>query len=404
MITALYNSAAANLLPSNDAAESVEAREGTAGPSAGEAPHSSGALKPFATLFQLARHAPGHTRTPNGGAVHNGSGKTGGPQSDAKKDVQGAEGVEAHDSCPMPASGVYDVATTDDCVIKQLENSKSPQTRRLGFTIEHAKSSYGDLLALNPPARIIVMRSGGNGGEPVMAITGPQFNRDGDAHVYTHYHGDNATVADPLGSKSGMNARIRAVINGEDKQAVFVLPESANAPPRVDAPGKSLDYSASWNHVKSQSRTTHEALAAMGVKSVTDRIVSAHSGGGMALVNAIEGDRSGKGIEADRLELYDCVYHFRTSDPKHPVISERFLRDWGKTANGQACGQVIYYRGTNATDDGRADTIREGFGGAGRFTFVDVANVPEPATRTYKHDSHYRTVGQFLGSTPSTTP
>jgi hypothetical protein len=126
------------------------------------------------------------------------------------------------------------VANTKQAEIDALKNStcgtadERAKRRRLGITIENAQRSYADLLGLKPPAKIFVTTSDGNGGQPVMVVRGPQFKTDQPAHVHTHYHGDNATVADPLGSKDGHNARIRAVVMKEDTLAVFVLPEADN--------------------------------------------------------------------------------------------------------------------------------------------------------------------------------
>lgn len=119
-----------------------------------------------------------------------------------------------------------------------------------------------------------------------------------------------------------------------------MLPECANA-----QPGK---YATDWSNVKSQSDTTNQALQAAGVSNPSYRVVSAHSGGGDALTYAINRDKSGAGLQADRLELQDCLY-----GSQGPVAA------WAKTDNGKANQSVVYYHGTNdASDSG----LRKAFG------------------------------------------
>ena len=49
---------------------------------------------------------------------------------------------------------------------------------------------------------------------------------------------------------------------------------------------------------------------------------------------------SGAGLQADRLELQDCLY-----GSQGPVAA------WAKTPNGQAIGNVAYFHGTNTNSD-----------------------------------------------------
>ncbi|HSB98351.1 MAG TPA: hypothetical protein VLE45_00455, partial [Burkholderiaceae bacterium] len=145
----------------------------------------------------------------------------------------GAAGHAQAHGCKVAdaSSRVYDVARTSQADIDALKNSCDPAQRRLGHTIENAKASYGDLLAKG--ARIVVTLNAGNGGEPVMTLTGPGFKPELPARIHTHYHGDNATVADPQGSKAGQNSRIRETV-ARDPQTVFVLPECRSSTPTVD--------------------------------------------------------------------------------------------------------------------------------------------------------------------------
>ncbi len=356
--------------------------------------------------------------------------------------------------CKAPDK-TYDLAKVTPDVIKDL---RACGQRQLADTIEHAKASYADLLALNPPAKLYVTLSAGNGGVPVLVVKGPKFDPQADAHVHTHYHGDNATVADPLGSKAGVNARIREVILNKDPQAVFVLPEASNstAPdklPRthhpVDSPAMDNKYPVNWSNVKDQVQTTKDALAAAGVTKVGESVVSAHSGGGMALVNLINADKAGGTLlRADRLELYDCMYHFNIAPidgkPNPRYFTEQRLADWSKTPNGQAVKQVNFYEAGSDSTGARAKVVERAFpahGGQAVFKLYPMSKEPSlfdangkidpkvdpvardvhgntieqkvlvrpqddkpPVAHNYRPTPHYRTVGERLGDGPQPRP
>jgi len=310
----------------------------------------------------------------------------------------------------------YEVGKTPQHVIDELKASPDAARQRLGRTIENAQVAYGDLIAKG--ARVVVTTSIGNSGQPVMVIRGPGFDGSKDARVHTHYHGDNATVADPLGSKAGTNARIRDVI-AKDPQTVFVLPESAAAGEGVDSPQHDNHYSVHWeNTVRNQARTTDDALAAADITKVGRQTVSFHSGGGKVVEKLMELDRSGDRLRADRLELHDCFYG---------NWSQSFA-DWARTPNGQKVTDVIYYHGSNA--DWQQNVVEKAF--KGKYTKVEMSRqgpVAEhnPVARdsnrdsfgtidvrwvngrrkivlneahNYNPDPHYRTTGQFLGMEP----
>lgn len=315
--------------------------------------------------------------------------------------------------------------------------------RRLGITIERAKVAYADLLNQHPPAKIYVTTSAGNGGQPVLVIVGPGFDPKQPAkHVHTHYHGDNATVADPAGSKAGTNARIADQLKREP-QSVWVLPESTARPKakeewpqQPDTPAHDGYYRANWDHVRSQVQTTADALKAAGVDGTNAKhVVSFHSRGGEALINIMSSDKSGNGLKADRLELHDCLYG-----------SQHSAAAWGGTANGKAAARVVVYRGWLSA--GRGDVVGAAFPTARgaktpRFEQIDVnqkfveAQKKDPkhedkvnpvytdgSTKTYSRaseevkdghggkktvpiplrqfdpDRHYRTTGQYLDTEP----
>ena len=347
--------------------------------------------------------------------------------------------------------------------IEEMKKSKDPKTvakgealerdrakgeaieakRRLGITIENAKVAYADLLGQKPPAKIYVTQSAGNGGQPVLVLVAPGFDFSKPAaRVHTHYHGDNATVADPAGSKAGTNARIADSLKREP-QSVWVLPESVARPQKgvewpqqPDTPTHDGYYKASWDNVHSQVQTTSDALKAAGVDGTNSKqVVSFHSRGGEALMNIMKSDSSGNGLKADRLELLDCLYG-----------SQYSAAAWGDTANGKAAGRVVFYRGTNDVSAG--DVIAPHFktprgATTQRFETIDVSvrleqmkkkdrNIEDKVNpvytdgtskkyyrgtvevkmpngekkevpvrlRQFEQNPHYRTTGQFMDTEP----
>jgi len=336
-------------------------------------------------------------------------------------------GSRAHavtQAAPPPAAPpmVYDVETTTQAQIDALKASRDEKQQRLGWTIENAKVAYGDLLKPNAKgekAHIVVTTSQGNGGQPVLVLTGPGFRNDQPARVHTHYHGDNATVADPLGSKAGTNARIRDAI-ARNPQTVFVLPEAAYSTQNTDSPTRDNHYRASWAGIESQVKTTEDGLHAAGITNIGKQIVSVHSRGGSAIQRLMERDATGSLLRADRLEMHDSLYG-----------SQGYVAQWGATANGKAAQQVVYYRGN--LPQGREAVIQKAFGS--RFEMIQMSRQPKlddttnpvykdannqtfhhnrdwkdkktgqwhvdrPIVRQFDQDPHYRTTGQFLDTKP----
>jgi len=321
-----------------------------------------------------------------------------------------AAGAQAG-ACKVPdaASRVYDVAQTSRSDIDALKNSCDPAQQRLGHTIENAKVAYGDLLAKG--ARIVVTLNAGNGGEPVMTLMGPGFDPKLPARIHTHYHGDNATVADPVGSKAGQNSRIRETV-ARDPQTVFVLPECRSATPTADSPTHDNHYKADWGNVTSQAQTTDDALEAAGITKVGRETVSVHSRGGEVIGKLMHDDPSGRSLRASRLELHDCLYG-----------SQGAVVAWGHTDNGQRVDKVIYVHGTN--EEGRDQEIARTFKGS--YIRIDIAqqrplnekNNPvvydgkdaarddhihgkngHEGVRRFDPDAHYQTTGRFLAIWP----
>lgn len=351
--------------------------------------------------------------------ISGGTQKTAAPKTTAVNTKQSTGGAKPPQT--------YDIMKVTPQQIQELRDKKQTQ---LADTIENSQAAYSDFVKANPGVKVIVTTSEGNGGKPVLVVKGAKADKD--AHVHTHYHGDNATVGDPLGSKAGQNARIRDTLM-KDPHAVFVLPEAANSSDSGGQPDSSSNdkkYSVSWSNVKSQVKTTNDALDAAGVqRPPKETVVSFHSGGGMALVNLVNAnkDKGASTLQADRLELYDSVYHFGKEN--HPAYHfEARLRDWSQTTSGQAVKQVIFYRGSN--DVSRAAVMEKSVG-KDKFKMIDMAKEPPlsndyddpinpPAenangnwmevtrdgketgkvARRFNPDPHYRTVGQFMGTRP----
>jgi hypothetical protein len=330
----------------------------------------------------------------------------------------------------------------DAIVQDRQQAAEIERDRRFACTIENARVGYADLIAQH--AKVVVTTSAGNGGQPVLVITGPDFKPAATTTVHTHYHGDNATVADPLGSKAGTNWRIHEALE-QHPNTVFVLPESMNAPQGTDATkvvdsaqnDGGNDYHVNWHNVSDQAQTTDDALQAVGIAKIPDKVtevVSFHSGGGKVVRELMKHDESGAGLRADRIELHDSLYGTKGHDwSKGPDNAgwESYIVAWAKTPNGKVADQAVYYHAGNEAH--RQDVIAKAF--AGRYTKVEMAEKgpidpklnPEyhdangkAYQRSYHHksedgtrkwvthgpvqmfdkDSHYRTTGQFLAADP----
>ena len=313
-----------------------------------------------------------------------------------------AGGAQKATACKVPnaATSVWNVKDTTQTQIDALKKSCDPQERSLGRTIEHAKAAYGDLLSKG--AQIVVTLNAGNGGEPVMTLKAPGFDANVPARIHTHYHGDNATVGDPEGSKAGQNSRIRETWK-RDPQMVFVLPECHNVRETVDSPQNNLEYPANWGNVKSQAQTTDLALAAGGITKIEKETGSVHSRGGTVIEKLMKDDPSGKSLRADRLELHDSLYG-----------SQGSVVRWGKTDNGRQVEKVIYVHGNNGGihGDGRDREIAKTFKGS--YIRIDICQPSkggeckttphedknDDKVRKYHPDPHYQTTGRFLAIWP----
>lgn len=301
---------------------------------------------------------------------------------------------------PLPA-GSYDVGKVTPDELKAMRASKDPKIKATANTIANAQVAYKDQIAAG--ARVVVNNSEGNGGHPVLTLIPKDFDYSKPARVHTHYHGWSGTVADPAGHGAGTTLRMKEV-QAKDPQTVFVLPECKNAP--ADASLKAPSYKTDWSNVTSQAQTTDDALKGSGITNVGKTVVSAHSGGGNALANAMNAHKDGSGVKADRLELQDCFYG-----------SESSIAKWARTPNGQATSSVLYLHGTNDHSDsgvaqafGKSKYKKIEMGAQGPITSTN--NPPvlgddgkqlvvngQKKTK-FNPDAHNRTVGQFMDSEP----
>jgi len=301
-----------------------------------------------------------------------------------------------HQPVADAASRTYDVATTSKADIDALKNSPDKQQQRLGHTIENLQNSYRDLLD-GKKVNITVTMNPANGKEPVATMTSAALDPKLPVRVHTHYHGDNATIGDPEGSKAGQNSRIRATL-ARDPQTVFVLPECQSAKPTPDSPRNDQKYVADWGNVKNQAETTDRALEAAGLSKakIEKETVSVHSRGGNVIDKLMDkDDGSGRKLRADRLELHDSLY-----GSQHSVVA------WGKTENGRQVEKVIYVHGNNGGvhGDGRDREIAKTFKGSYIRIDVGLLKPGHETTRdgqpAYNKDPHYQTTGRFLGIWP----
>ena len=259
---------------------------------------------------------------------------------------------------------VYDLGQLDDvdAVVADLKGGDA-QKARLAATIANTKRSYQEII--DQGGRVVVTTSEGNGGEPVVTIVPPGYDPEKASEVHTHYHGYSGTVGDGPTEKSKRFQNIMESLQN-DPQTVFVLPESEDIVPedRTLQPGEAFlgkkegggtsrrfkTRKIGWGNAENQEDTTADALAAAGITPTEDSTytVSAHSAGGQALRNVIANnpDAANKGVRADRLELYDCLYGKNAE-----YIS--------KLSDNADLDTVNYYRGTNSRT--KQKTLERGF-------------------------------------------
>ena len=146
------------------------------------------------------------------------------------------------------------------------------------------------------PGHASVRELPGNGGRPVAVYVSAALEASKPVTLLMYFHGHGADVGDYFRDTSVL-ARIRWLETTEPN-TIYVCPEAASAP---------FHY---WMAApESFTRLEREGLAeaarlAGRTLTIGRRVISAHSGGGLALRNAVtEGQ-----IEAERFEFLDCNY------------------------------------------------------------------------------------------------
>ena len=259
---------------------------------------------------------------------------------------------------PPVAAGAYDLATVTKDQIATLMKG-TPDEKRLGATLARCQKNYAGLISSG--ARVVVNAPAGNGGQPVVTLIPPGFNPALPARVHTHYHGWNSSIAEPPGHAAGVTKNLTTSM-AANPQTIFVQPECGNVPATSTTP----TFHTNWSNVQNITSTVDDSLAAAGYGKldVRERVVSAHSGGGLALGYAMKNTPDGSGIKADRIELEDCMYG------APPGISSRdALEAWAKTPNGQQLKSVVYYEGSGGNDAKPDAAFKKAF--AGRYSHAD---------------------------------
>ncbi len=279
--------------------------------------------------------------------------------------------------------GVAEVSQVSLAELAALK-AGTPPRQRLGITIERAKVAYAALLAGG--AKVLVSCPAANGGEPVLTLVPKGFDASQPFRVQTHYHGWNSSVAEPVAHAAGVTAGLEDSF-ARDAQTLFVLPECRNVPTNSRpawAGHQNVDLQTDWSNVKDIAGTTDSALAAAGVEArPSERVVSAHSGGGRALGYALQEKPDGSGLAADRLELYDCLY----AAPAGTLSARAALELWFATPSGAAVKRVTYF---------------EGDGGNGEKPDAAFQSALGPRYEYHGHYTHNGTVAQNLGKAKGT--
>jgi hypothetical protein len=156
------------------------------------------------------------------------------------------------------------------------------------------------------PGKVEVFRSAANGNRPVLVYVPPGCDLSKPTRVVTMFHGHGGAVGSTFG-KYGWLERIRNITEPgrasaaqrADPQTLYIVPQAKGHP-----------FTYWMNGAESFAGLQKDALARTaksgGVPEVNvgSRTVEAHSGGGLAIANAI---RQGE-LQADKLNLLDSTY------------------------------------------------------------------------------------------------
>lgn len=212
------------------------------------------------------------------------------------------------------------------------------------------------------PAKVVTLKSAGNGDRPVFGIIPQPFDPAQPFKVQTHYHGQGSSA------QGGPHvARVKALVSAG---TLVVLPESRDM------------ATQRWSNVTDQAQTTRDAeakaKAAVGATAwnVSERHLSMHSAGGDVLRRMAKDNPSG--LQADHAQLLDCLYNNDgLTKAGYPLVSDATVT----VVKAMASTSFIYRRFENAdleasTVDGtkrkRGEVIQEQVG-ADRFRIFDGA-------------------------------
>jgi hypothetical protein len=324
-----------------------------------------------------------------------------------------ADGPLLHPSLAALASGgahatpePWDVSKLEPAELQEMMADRTdPARAHMGFALANAQRAYKDLLDRSPPWRVLATTSPGTGGEPILLIVPPGFDRKKPANLQFHFHGNNSTVADPKGHGAGATARMEEV-GRRDPQTIFVLPECRNAfegnGARGPMRGNGADYAPDWTQIDDLGRAERDVLATLGLgpADVGRRVVSAHSGGGRAIENLVKRDLEGAKkdppepprLACDELRLLDSLYG-----------SEKAIAEWGAKGRGkEVVGRIVYVHATN--DAGKDAAIAKAFGAQfGRMEVPltrpqDLPRIKDAEGRiVYRYtNAHNRACGEFM--------
>jgi hypothetical protein len=148
------------------------------------------------------------------------------------------------------------------------------------------------------PGSFVVVDLAANGGRPVAVFLPAGFDPARPATLLTYFHGHGGSVGEGF-ARSGLFGRLRERA-ARHPQTIFVCAQAAAAP-----------FSYWMRAPESFARLEAEALLVardlLGGRApalIASRIVAAHSGGGLALKNAVLAGT----MRADRIELLDASY------------------------------------------------------------------------------------------------
>jgi peptidoglycan hydrolase-like protein with peptidoglycan-binding domain len=148
------------------------------------------------------------------------------------------------------------------------------------------------------PGRFAVVDSRANGDRPLAVYLPAGYDPGQSAKLFIYFHGHYGSVGEGF-ARSGLFGRIRDLAAAHP-QTIFVFPQAA-APPFSYWMAPPEDFAAMESEALLLAR---DLLGGRWPAGVSERIVSAHSGGGLALKNAV---RAGA-FRANRIEFLDCTY------------------------------------------------------------------------------------------------